>query len=214
MHPSRVILALLSLALIVVGTFVRDLRGLALIGVGTAALLTAAVFPVIRAVEFGFPTGATVSAGLSGREQELREAFLGQRGDLGLYTQLMCDDPVLAGRLLEAAWARTAAVWRGPITAELRSYVLCDFVHLLTTGSRGRGSGPSEARGPTAEPFPPGPLSALPLAARISVVLREFADLPPTVIASLTGRPLAEVSSELVRSDAVLASLAAQDADT
>ena len=214
LQPSRVVLALLSLALIVVGVLIHDLTGLVLLGLGAAALLAAVVFPVIRGVEFGFPTGVKVSAALRDREQDLQTAFLSQRGDLGLYTQLMCDDPALAGQLLEAAWARTAAVWRGPVTADLRTYVLCEFVRLLTTNARWRVAGASRARAP-GEPTPPqSALSALPMPARISVVLREFADVPLAQIASLTGRPLAEVVSELGRSAAVLDSFAATGDDS
>ncbi|WP_197059384.1 hypothetical protein [Cryobacterium sp. MLB-32] len=207
--PSRVVLVILSLALIAVGMLVRDVTGLVLLGLGAVALVTAVVFPVIRAVEFGFPTGVRVTTALRDRDQELQTAFLGQRGDLGLYTQLMCDDPALAGKLLEAAWARTAAVWRGPVTADLRSYVLCEFVHLLTTHARLGVATRPPVNGPTIEPSVQNALSALLLAARISVVLREFAELPVARIASLTGRPLAEVVSELTRSDAVLAGFVA-----
>ncbi|KGJ72628.1 hypothetical protein GY21_14035 [Cryobacterium roopkundense] len=213
-QPSRVTLALLSLALIVMGTLIHDLTGLLLLGLGAVALLAAVVFPVIRGVEFGFPTGVRISAGLRDREQELQAAFQAQRGDLGLYTQLICDDPALASELLEAAWARTAAVWRGPVTPELRTYVLCEFVHVATVHARWRvteaGTGPS----PHTAAVAGGALSALPLPARISVVLREFADLPTAQISSLTGRPLAEVVSDLVKSETVLARFASTGDDS
>ncbi|MDH6236114.1 hypothetical protein [Cryobacterium sp. CG_9.6] len=191
-QPSRIVLAVLALGLFVVGALIRDLLGLALLGVGAVALLTAVVFPVIKQVEFGFPTGVKISAALSDRENELQLAFTQQRGDLGLYTQLMCDNSVLASRLLEAAWARTAMVWRGPITPALRGFVLCEFVRLLTTQSRWNRATVTD----TDAMARPSALLELTVPERIIVVLKEFADLPLAQISAITGRPLTEIENE------------------
>lgn len=200
---ARSMLVVLLLALIVVGELTRGVTGIVLIGLGAVTLLGAVVFPVLREVEFGFPIGVTVTAALHDRERELTTEFLSQRGDLGLYSQLMCDDPAFATRLLESAWARTTAVWRGPVTPGLRTYVLGEFIQLLTTHSRWKRFA-SPAAG-TSSPVAQTALSALPVAVRIVVVLGEFADLPLAQIASLTARPLAEVVSDLRRAYALLA---------
>jgi hypothetical protein len=196
---------LVALALIAAGLMVSGITGLILLGLGGAALLMAVLFPVVREVEFGFPTGVRISAGLQDREQELYKAFDSQRGDLGLYTQLLCDDPIVATQLLEAAWARTAAAWRGPVTPELRIYVLCVFVHLLASHLRWApvqpGAGPGSA-GTSSKP-----LASLAVSARIVVVLKEFAELPLGQIAAVTERPLAEVAQDLQTAEAVLARL-------
>lgn len=213
LQPSRIILALVAVGLVVVGILLRDLMGLVLLGLGAVALLAAVAFPVIKQVEFGFPMGVRVSTALRDRDTELQAAFTQQRGDLGLYTQLMCDDPELATRLLEAAWARTAAVWRGPVTAELRSYVLCEFVRLLTKQSRWDRT-PADGPGAGSRTEPASALSQLPVAARILVVLREFADLPLGRIASLTDQPLDAVTTGLRSAHERLARLDASQDDS
>ncbi|WP_426120750.1 RNA polymerase sigma factor [Kocuria sp. LHG3120] len=174
------------------------------LGLGLAILVLTVVFPAIREVEFGFPSGVKISAAFQNREEELGKAFESQKGDLELYAQLLCEDPALSADLLEAAWAKTAATWRGPVTPELRFYVLCLFVHLLDSHHRWVT--------PVARNRPPGdggpvsttPLNALSLDERIVVVLREFVDLPSTQIAALTGRPLAAVRQDLQTARAVL----------
>jgi len=213
LQPSRIILTVLAVGLVVVGILLRDLMGLVLLGLGAVALLAAVAFPVIKQVEFGFPMGVRVSTALRDRDTELQAAFTQQRGDLGLYTQLMCDDPELASRLLEAAWARTAALWRGPVTPELRTYVLCEFVRLLTKQSQWNripAGGPSVG----SRTEPESALSELPAAARILVVLREFADLPLAQIASLTNQPLAAVTTGLRSAQERLARLDASNDDS
>lgn len=203
-------LAVLAVALVVAGLLLRDpgspgllgfgLLGLGLIGLGAAVLVAAVMFPVIKEFEFGFPSGVKIMAAVHDREEDLRAAFAKQRGDLGLYTQLMCDDPAVAARLLEAAWEKTASLWRGPVTDDLRTFVLCQFVELLTAHSRwtpsddsGRGRPATDVPGNAA----PAPLASLPLAERVVVVLREFAGLPLAQIATLTERPLADINKDL-----------------
>ncbi|MDH6236116.1 sigma factor-like helix-turn-helix DNA-binding protein [Cryobacterium sp. CG_9.6] len=212
LHPSRIILAVLAVGLVVVGTVApdlgglieSDLGGLIVLLLGAVMLLAAVAFPVIKDVEFGFPMGVKFSTAMRDRDGELRVAFTEQRGDLGLYTQMMSDDPDLTARLLEAAWARTAAVWRGPVTPELRPYVLCEFVRLLKAQSQWNQTIKTGADLGEARTVSSTPLSELSLDARIVVVLREFAGLPTAQIAFLTNRPLAEVAADLRRAQARL----------
>ncbi|MFE7629037.1 hypothetical protein [Kocuria sp. NPDC057446] len=84
------------------------------LGLGAAILVLTVVFPAIREVECGFPSGVKISAALRDREEELGKAFDSQKGDLELYAQLLCEDLSLSAELLEASWAKTAATWRGP----------------------------------------------------------------------------------------------------
>lgn len=205
--PSRIGFGLGALALIVAGAIVSGTTGLVLLGLGGGMLLMAVLFPVVREVEFGFPTGVRISAGLQDREEELHKAFEGERGDLGLYTHLLCDDPELATQLLEAAWGRTAASWRGPVTPELRTYVLCVFVHLLASHLRWAATQSAAKSDQGVESPLSSPLASLPVSERIVVVLKEFAELPLGQIAALTERPLADVSHDLKNAEATLARL-------
>lgn len=203
LQPVRIVLGLAALATMVIGVLLQDLSGLLVLGLGVVILLAALVFPVVREVEFGFPSGVKVSTALRDRGEELRQAFVHQKGDLGLYTHLLCEDPSVAAELLEAAWAKTAAAWRGPVTDGLRLYVLCVFVHLLD--SHGRWMEPAPGSRPAPEPgHPAAPLAALSRPERTVVVLREFADLTLAQIAALTGRPLPAVAQDLQNARAAL----------
>lgn len=203
LQPARVALGVIAVALIVAGMLLHDTTGLVIAGLGAAALLGAVLFPVVREFEFGFPTGIRVSAALRDREQELTEAFEGQRGDLGLCAHLLCGNPTVAAELLEAAWARTAALWRGPVTPELRTFVLCVFVQLLTAHIRWNGDASSWAEPPENGAVRT-PLAALPGPMRTVVVLRDFAEIPLAQIAAMTDRPLADVASDLRAAEATL----------
>jgi DNA-directed RNA polymerase specialized sigma24 family protein len=152
-----------------------------------APLLGSVVLPIIREVEFGLPVGKRLAHALRDREQDFRREFERQRGDLALCAQLLCTDPAMASDLLEAAWARAADAWRGPPKPELRNYVLCVFLQLLTLRDRLSG-GPEPER---ARPFiPRSP-------ARTAFVLTEFAGLSLAQIATMTGRSLADVANDL-----------------
>ncbi|MGC5224682.1 hypothetical protein ACPW96_19125 [Micromonospora sp. DT81.3] len=205
-RPERVILAVLAIAAIVAGFVLGALRdfnitGLVVLGLGTAALFAAVLFPAIRDIEFGFPSGIRVSTALRDREQELFHAFTSQRGDFTLYAQLLCADPAVAAALLEAAWAKTAAEWRGPVTPHIRAYVMCVFVHLVESHERWT-EGPSPD--PPAPMPPSGSLSSLTLAQRTVVVLREFAELPLAQVASITERPLEDIAADLRSAQAII----------
>jgi DNA-directed RNA polymerase specialized sigma24 family protein len=209
--PSRIGFGVCALLLIVAGIIVSRLiepvlTGLVVIGLGGALLMIAVLFPVVREVELGFPTGVRISAGLRDREQELHQAFESQRGDFGLYTQLLCDDPDTATKLLEAAWGKTAAAWRGPVTPDIRTYVLCVFVHLLASHLRWAATQPAARVGQEAA-VSTNPLASLTVSERIVVVLKEFAELPLGQIAALTERPLVDVSADYRNAEATLARL-------
>lgn len=197
---TRILLAVTAVTIVVVGMQVEDFPGLLVVGLGLAVLLTAVLFPIIRQIECGFPSGVKITAALQNREDDLRKAFETQKGDLGVFTQLLCDDPALAAQLLEAAWSRTAATWRGPVTSqELRLYVLCLYVHLLDKHRRLTGPGDAETTSSA------GPLAALAPTERTVVVLREFMELPVAQIAALTERPTADVVQDLRAAQAALA---------
>lgn len=203
LRPERVVLAVLAVAMIVWGFWSGDVTGLIVLGLGAAALFTAVCFPAIRDIEFGFPSGVKISAALQDREQELVRAFTAQKGELGLYTQLLCNDPSVASRLLEAAWAKTAAQWRGPVTPQLRGHVLCVFVHLLE--SHDRWTAQRDGPAPVSPAASATPLSALALPQRTVVVLREFAELSLAEVAAIVERPLEAVTADYRDAQVVLA---------
>lgn len=203
-QPPRLILGLAASTTVAAGAIVEAAIGSVLIGLGAVLLLAAVVLPTIREVEFGFPSGVKVVAAVQSREEELRQAFRAQKGDLELSTQLLCDEPVLAARLLESAWSKAATGWRGPVTPDLRIYVLCLFVHLLTAETRW---GQAQLKVGTGNESL---LSSLSLNERIAVVLLEFANLSPAEIARLTGRSPAQLEADLHTAEVVLGRLSAQ----
>jgi hypothetical protein len=200
LRPVRVMLGLAALTSVITGARVDNAEGIVLIGLGLALLLAAVVLPVVREVEFGFPSGVKIVTAIHDREEELRQVFVTQKGDLELCSLLLCDDPAVAARLLEAAWAKATAAWRGPITPDIRIYVLCEFIHLLTAHVRWAQARPQ----PTTTPIE-SPLAALTLSERVAVVLREFAGVTLSEIARLTGRSPQQVDTDLRRAEAILA---------
>ena len=133
--PLRIVLALAALVALGVGNL-----GLVLVGAGL--LLATVVLPTVQQLEFGFPVGLKVTAAVRDREAELRQELESQRGTYELCAQLLTEDPAVAARLLEAAWARTAAEWRRPVGPALRTYVLCVLVHLIIEEHHGGDTGP------------------------------------------------------------------------
>lgn len=181
--PTRILLTLVAVATVAGGMRMQDFPGILVLGFGLALLVVAVLFPTIKQVECGFPAGVKFTAALQDREDELQDAFERQKGELAIVTHLLCDDAALATQLLEAAWSRTAATWRGPVTpGELRVYVLCLFVHMLDAHRHIGGAGL---------------LSALAPLERTVFVLQEFMDLSAAEIAALTGQPSADVSRSL-----------------
>jgi DNA-binding CsgD family transcriptional regulator len=194
--PTRIALAVTAVAIVVVGLRIEDYSGVLVVGLGLAVLATAVLFPVVKQVECGFPAGVKITAGVRDRQEELRRAFEQQKGELQLCTQLLCNDPGVAARLLETAWARVAAKWRGPVTTALRLYLLCVVIELLDSDRQW-----------FARPGPEGsatPLEALSPRQRTAVVLREFLDLSPAEIAGIMDRSEADVTADLRSARTVL----------
>jgi len=198
-RPARIAITAATLAAIIAGWMLPDPPGAILMGLGIAALLGAVLLPSLREVEFGLPPGTRLSRALQDRQDELRMAFASQYEELSLCAQLLCDDPATASALLEEAWARTAAVWRGPVTAQIRLYALCDLVHLIGspqhwTAARPEGMHPDARAGGALYP-----LATLASPDRTAVVLHEFADLSAAQISRITGRSTAEVRAAVDR---------------
>ena len=201
--PQRVVVLIVAVAAIWAALILPDgTISLALLVLGIGALFAAVLFPAIRDVEFGFPSGVKVRASLEDRHEELSRAFTAQKGDFSLCAQLLCPEPEIATTLLEAAWSQTASEWRGPVTANLRPYVLCVFVHLLESHAKWAGRASTLE---TQDAAPLNPLLLLTLPARTVVVLREFAHLPLAEVANITERPLADIAADLRDAQATLA---------
>ncbi len=205
--PKRLALGLSGAALILAGTLWPfdslgsglagsgilglGLYSLGLIILGTALILSAVVLPAVKEVEFGFPLGIRVTTAVSNREDSLRQEFQRQRSDLELCAHLLCDDPAMAQRLLEASWAKATAAWRGPVTGDLRPYVICLLVKLVSADRRwNRREVRSNGDGGSL-------LGALDLPERIAVVLHDFAGLSSGQIATLTDRSIDQVRADL-----------------
>lgn len=194
--PTRMVLGLLAVAVAGTAVVLGNRTGLVLLAVSVALLLAAVADPVVRQVEFGLPYAVRFVAAVQDREEQLRREFLLERPDLELCAQLLCDDADWAPRLLEAAWSKAAATWRGPVGPAMRVYVLCLLLHLLAARERWLASTAAVRRGD--------PLNALSLDDRIVVVLDEFAGLARADIAVLTGRPVHELEDALRRAGQVL----------
>ena len=197
--PGRVLTGLAALLMMGVGLVGGFGAGLAIIGVGAALLVAAVVLPSIQQMEFGIPTGVRVVTAVRDREGAFRNSFESQRPDFELVANLLCSDPATAARLLEAAWAKAAATWRGPVTADLRPYVLCCFAHLLTAHDHWTRTQDN------AEVQPATPLAGLELATRIVVVFREFAEIPAERLSSMVGRSVEQIEMDLLAAEAALA---------
>ena len=195
--PKRVLLAVLGLGVAVAGALLGGIEGIGLVAVAIALLVGAVVLPSVREVEFGFPVGVRVRTAARSREEELREIFAAQRADFELCAHLLCEDSAAATELLEAAWADTTRNWRGPTGPELRVYVLCVLVELV------RAYGRWVEESPAQEPAR-ARLRSLSFAERVAVVLHDFARLPTSQIALVTGESAQDVQVHLRNGQAVL----------
>lgn len=206
LSPRRVLLGVAALSLIVAGIFWKNSHiGITLIGVGAAVLLAAVVMPAVSQVEFGVPSGVKVTAAVRDREAKLRQVFEDQRPDLEACANLLCDDPATANKLLTAAMARATLDWRGgPVDREIRTYVLCWFVHRLMAHNR---LARMEQSATTAANVP---LSELTAIQRIIVVLNDFGEVPIEELADMVGLPLDEAQAELGRGKKVLTDAASR----
>jgi hypothetical protein len=144
LSPGRILLGVTALLLMVAGIFFPILFpkpsaiGITLIGCA-AVLLAAVIMPGVSQVEFGVPAGVKVISAVRDRGEKLRQVFEDQRPDFEVCAKLLCDDPAIANELLTAAMGRATSDWRGPIdreVREIRTYVLCLFVHRLMAYSR------------------------------------------------------------------------------
>jgi hypothetical protein len=199
---KRLVLALVALgsmagAGVVNRSTDQTVVAVALLVFGGFVLISAVVMPTVQQVEFGLPVGLKVTAAVNDRATQLTAAFEAQRGELELCAQMLCDDPAVASRVLEAAWSRASATWHHPIGSSLRPYVLCLLLHLLSENQRLASSATS---GPSART----PLSSLDFAARRLVVLKSFLDLDAAQMATLLGKPPGEVEAELEAAEQLL----------
>jgi DNA-directed RNA polymerase specialized sigma24 family protein len=195
-----VLLCVAALSLLVAGIVLKvSSVGITLIGLGAAVLLVAVVVPAVSQVEFGIPSGVKVTAAVRDREEKFRQVFEDQRPDLAACAKFLCDDPATANELLTAAMARATLDWRGPIDrADIRTYVLCWFVHRLMAHSRLAGM---EQPATTAANIP---LSELTTIQRVVVVLTVFAEVPIEEVADMVGLSSAEAQAELNRWEKIL----------
>lgn len=191
-RPARVIAAAVGIALVAAAWFVPAQLSTVPIGAGSLLLL-GAVLPAVRDIELGLPGDIKLSAALAGRQSDVTSVFEQQRGDLQLCAQLLCGDPEQAKTLLEAAWARTAEVWRGPVTPQLRLYTLCVLVHLLERHEHWTQAETSQRVMNL--------LASLPTPERVVVVLHDFASLTIAEIAGLTESTTTAVAERLQRAN-------------
>lgn len=201
--PQRTVLGSAALISLVAGVLISGTLVWTLLVIAAAFLMTAILLPAIREVEYGFPVGIKVKAAAQDRLAVLRQSFQDQRSDLEVCAHHLCDDPQMAPKLLEAAWAQTITVWRGPPTSGLRLFVLCTLVHLLEAETRW--TSPREI-GTTNL----GPLDRLNQSQRVTVVLKEFADLSIDEIVQVTGRSPSEIQHDLQTADLALDAASAQ----
>jgi len=205
LRSGRVALAVVAAVCIVAAPVVGVHRGHSgVVGVGLLAIgvtigIGAVVFPFVREVEFGFPVGVRVRAGVREHELELRRAFEAQKGDVELCAHLLCGPPEAAARLVEAAWARTVVDWRGSVTPGLRTYVLCVLVQLVSAHLRWVDGQSGQVDTAT------GPMASLPHRQRVAVVMHEFAGLPVAQIASMTERSVEELRADIAAAENVMA---------
>jgi hypothetical protein len=208
--PSRIAIAVAALASVAVGLMVRGPVGPSLLGFGAILLVAAVVLPSVQELEFGFPAGFKVVTAVRDREAALRQVFENQRPGLELTANLLCDDPAVAAKLLEAAWGKAVSSWRGPITSELYDYVLCTFAHLLTAHEHwaARTELPADGASTVSQ------LTRLDLTTRIVVVFHEFAEVPLQTLSTMVGRSVEQMQVDLQAADAMLTARVATEGST
>ncbi len=206
---GRIAIAVSALGAVALGLMVRPLSlGLGLVAFGAILLVAAVVLPSIQQLEFGFPTGFKVVTAVRDREAALRQVFQNQRPGFELVANLLCDDPAVAAKLLEAAWGKAAESWRGPITAGLHDYVLCSFAHLLIAHEHWA----ITERRPTPEAFTTvSQLHLLELTTRIVVVFHEFAEVPLQRLSTMVGQSVEQMEADLRAANDMLTARVATD---
>lgn len=196
LRPVPLVISAAALAVVFAGWALPSPLGPILMSIGCIALLLFVFLPALWQIEFGFPAHMKPSTALEEREEELLLAFESQKQELEICAHLLSTDPAQASELLEAAWTRTAATWRGRVTPDVRIYTLCVFYRLLRTHSQKSARAGKLKEGQAKEFFD------LPAAGdRAIVVLHEFANLSVPQIARIVGTSRAQVETALDRSN-------------
>jgi hypothetical protein len=200
-NASRIAIAVAALGSVAIGLLVRGAAAsLSLLAFGAILLVAAVVLPSIQQLEFGFPAGFKVVTAVRDREAALRRAFENQRPEFELVANLLCEDPAVAAKLLEAAWGKAAESWRGPVTADLHDYVLCTFAHLLTAHEHW-----AAQRGPTTGALSTvSQLNMIELRTRIVIVFHEFGDVPLRRLSSIVGQSVEQMQVDMQAANAML----------
>lgn len=76
LSPTRILLAAVAVAIVAVGMRITDYSRVLVLGLGLAVLVTAVLFPIIRQVECGFPSGVKITPALQGHEARLHVLFV------------------------------------------------------------------------------------------------------------------------------------------
>lgn len=182
------------------GPFVRSPMLLGVLAVVGLVALTLALFPAIKQVEFGLPSGLRITADLTRREEELARTFEVQRPIFEECASLLCDDPEVGKRLMETAIAQATLKWRGPVHQSIQTFTLCWFVHALMAHSRLTLTG-QPGTGPN-------PLSRLTQVQRVAAVLSAFAEVGIDDLSDMLGLTPSQVQTELLIADGVLVPIA------
>jgi hypothetical protein len=208
--PNRVAIAATALASAVAGLLARGPVSLSLLAFGAVLFVAAVVLPSVQELEFGFPAGFKVVTAVRDREEALRGVFENHRPGFELVANLLCEDPAVAAKLLEAAWGKAASTWRGPVTPELHDYVLCTFAHLLTAHEHWspRGDLAAAASSTVSQ------LHRLELTTRIVVVFHEFAEVPLPRLSTMVGRSVEQMRVDLLAANEMLTARVATQGST
>jgi hypothetical protein len=194
LRPVPLVVSAAALAVVFAGWALPSPLGSVLMVIGCLALFLFVFLPALWEIEFGFPAHMKPSTALEEREEELLLAFESQKEELEICAHLLNSDPSQASELLEAAWTRTAATWRGRVTPDVRIYTLCVFYQLLGTHSQ-KGTRTGKLTEGQAKEF----FDLPPADDRAIVVLHEFANLSAPQIARIVGSSRAQVETALDR---------------
>jgi hypothetical protein len=179
-QPRIMLPVAVAIAAVAAGPFVHSPLLLGVLGFVGLLALTLALFPAIKQVEFGLPSGLRITADLTRREEELARTFEIQK-------------PIFE----ECASLLT---WRGPVHQSIQIFTLCWFVHALMAHSRLTLTGRPAAG--------PNPLSQLTQVQRVAAVLSAFADVGIDDLSDMLGLTPSQVQAELRVADGVLAPIA------
>lgn len=199
-QPRIMLPVAVAIAALAAGPFVRSPLLLGVLGFVGLLALTLALFPAIKQVEFGLPSGLRITADLTRREEELARTFEIQKPIFEECASLLCDDPEVGKRLMETAIAQATLKWRGPVHQSIQIFTLCWFVHSLMAHSRLTLTGRPAAG--------PNPLSQLTQVQRVAAVLSAFADVGIDDLSDMLGLTPSQVQAELRVADGVLAPIA------